>query len=167
MPRPFNVDINNLPKTREEAMSVGSKYFFDGKLCKHGHISIKVSFGQCLECKRTRWQTKQNAKHMVNEPHLQTLRDNSSKYRKLYPWKVNEYKQRRKLQIKQATPGWANKDAILDIYKEASEQTIATGERYSVDHIIPLRGKLVCGLHIETNLQVIKLKDNKKKSNKF
>lgn len=175
MPRPLNIDANSLPKTIEDAVYIGSKYYFDGKPCKRGHISIKSIYisnknkriTTCRECRASCYSAKYNEKNMKDEEHLQQLRGNSDKYRRKYPWKVNEYKQRRKLHIKQATPEWANKEAILDMYKKAQELSLATGEKYSVDHIIPLRGKFVWGLHIEANLQVIKLIDNKKKSNKF
>jgi len=42
-----------------------------------------------------------------------------------------------------------------------------TGIQYEVDHIIPLQGKKVCGLHTANNLQVIPMSDNRKKNNQF
>ena len=63
----------------------------------------------------------------------------------------------------QATPKWSNKEIIDRVYKKSIELTKETGICYVVDHIFPLRGKLVSGLHIETNLQIITYKQNSKK----
>lgn len=64
-------------------------------------------------------------------------------------------------------PPWANIDAIRAIYKEAKRQTKETGIPHQVDHIIPLRGRNVCGLHVESNLQIITKNENLKKKNSF
>lgn len=53
-----------------------------------------------------------------------------------------------------------------EIYKKARSLTRSTGIRYSVDHIVPLQGVNVCGLHASWNLQVMKLSDNIAKGNK-
>lgn len=52
-------------------------------------------------------------------------------------------------------------DGIADVYKEAEYQQMY------VDHIIPLRSKLVCGLHVWENLQLLTPTENMKKGNKF
>jgi len=59
-----------------------------------------------------------------------------------------------------ATPVWADLGEILDIY-----ESCPVG--HHVDHIIPLQGKNVCGLHVEYNLQHMLAKDNLAKSNKL
>lgn len=64
-------------------------------------------------------------------------------------------------------PKWANKNKISLFYKLAACLTRITGIKHEVDHIIPLQGKNVSGLHIENNLQVITSEENKSKSNKF
>ncbi len=67
----------------------------------------------------------------------------------------------------QATPVFANLKKIEKIYALAQQMTKETGVLHHVDHVIPLRSKIVCGLHIETNLRVITATENCKKSNKF
>lgn len=59
-----------------------------------------------------------------------------------------------------ATPPWADQKAIVAIY----ERALALG--LHVDHIVPLRSKIVCGLHCEANLQLLPPTENNKKSNR-
>jgi hypothetical protein len=72
---------------------------------------------------------------------------------------------RRAAKIK-ATPRWADQEKIKFFYSMACEMTKKHGVQYEVDHIIPLRGKNVCGLHCEQNLQVITAEENMRKGNK-
>ena len=58
-----------------------------------------------------------------------------------------------------AIPKWANLEKIKEIYRNRKEG-------FHVDHIIPLKGKNVCGLHVENNLQHLTAKENILKSNK-
>lgn len=64
----------------------------------------------------------------------------------------------------QQTPPWANARKIFRLYIEAAELR-AKGHDVEVDHIIPLRGALVSGLHVENNLRIISRTENGKKSN--
>lgn len=57
-------------------------------------------------------------------------------------------------------PAWANKEAIAAIYAGRKK-----GQH--VDHIIPLFGKLVSGLHVENNLQYLTASENMKKNRKY
>lgn len=77
------------------------------------------------------------------------------------------YGNAREAHIKQATPPWVDMALILTLYKEAAALTAETGVMHNVDHIIPLRGKNVCGLHVHTNMQVLTEAENKRKHNKF
>jgi hypothetical protein len=65
-----------------------------------------------------------------------------------------------------ATPTWANNDIISSMYHLAAIYSEALGEKFHVDHIVPLQSKLVCGLHVEHNLQIIPAKDNLSKHNR-
>ena len=68
----------------------------------------------------------------------------------------------------QRTVSWANLDAIRAIYTECSALNSLHGKRtYHVDHIIPLQGSMVSGLHVESNLQIVLAIDNLTKSNKY
>ena len=49
------MDTTNLPKTREEAKKTGSKYYFTGLPCKHGHIAARKTKGACVECLKVEW----------------------------------------------------------------------------------------------------------------
>jgi hypothetical protein len=62
---------------------------------------------------------------------------------------------------------WANQDAILAIYRQAEFMTRTTGRLHVVDHIIPLQGRTVSGLHVETNLRVIEHHENARKHNSW
>lgn len=67
-------------------------------------------------------------------------------------------------------PKWltsTDKAQITNFYIQALRLTIETGRPYEVDHVIPLCGKLVSGLHVPWNLQVLLRDDNRKKGNKY
>lgn len=67
----------------------------------------------------------------------------------------------------QRTPPWADEDLIRAVYRQARELTVSTGVMHHVDHIIPLQGRLVSGLHVHTNLQILPWRENVQKKNRF
>ena len=91
-------------------------------------------------------------------------------------WKANNADQVladnkvRRRKHRQATPPWITrkqKSEIRQLYQIAITMSRTTGERYVVDHIVPLRSDFVCGLHVPWNLRVITQEENLKKSNKL
>lgn len=66
-----------------------------------------------------------------------------------------------------ATPKWADPVRMASVYAEAKALTTATGIKHEVDHVIPLKGVHVCGLHCESNLQILTRSENARKRNKF
>lgn len=61
---------------------------------------------------------------------------------------------------KGAVPKWADRNKLFEIYLKCPK-------KHQVDHIIPLNGELVSGLHVPDNLQYIRIKENGEKANKF
>jgi hypothetical protein len=77
-----------------------------------------------------------------------------------------ERSRRRDAAKRGATPSWANQDAINAFYVEARRLTVLTGILHEVDHIYPLVSDTMCGLHVETNLQVLTKSANSAKKNR-
>lgn len=74
---------------------------------------------------------------------------------------------RRNVAMACASVLWADKAKIDEIYEECRRVTRETGVQHHVDHIIPLQGRLVCGLHVENNLRIITASENCSKHNKL
>lgn len=72
----------------------------------------------------------------------------------------------RRLRELRQRPAWADQTAISSIYAEAVALTARTGIAHHVDHCIPLKGRLVSGLHVAENLRAVPWIDNLRKSNR-
>ena len=76
------------------------------------------------------------------------------------PEKMRAKKARRRAAKLKRTPRWADLEKIKQIY-------VACPKGMTVDHIVPLQGELVSGLHVENNLRYIAPRENSSKGNKF
>jgi hypothetical protein len=81
--------------------------------------------------------------------------------------KVALYSAKRRASKIQRSPSWADEVAIRQVYAFAKLAEAVTGWPHHVDHIIPLQGKNVSGLHVEGNLQIIFDDDNLSKGNSW
>jgi hypothetical protein len=87
-------------------------------------------------------------------------------YHLAHPGKKRALHAKRRAAKRHATPVWANHRAIEAIYVEAVRLTRETGIKHHVDHYYPLLSDVVCGLHVEYNLQILTEAQNIRKHNK-
>ena len=72
-----------------------------------------------------------------------------------------------KASYRKARSGWASDFIIGEMYRLARLRTKVSGFEWQVDHIVPIRHRLVCGLHTEQNMQVIPAVVNQSKKNLY
>lgn len=109
-----------------------------------------------------------NADHYRNN--IDYYREYSKNWRKNNPDKNTAKSARYRVQKLRAMPEWLNQEQLNKIdqfYKEAHRLTKETGIIHEVDHIVPLQGKNVCGLHVPWNLQILTQSENAKKGNRI
>jgi 5-methylcytosine-specific restriction endonuclease McrA len=148
------------------------------ELLFHFNTSRHKYEGICENC----WQTRRKeycAKNLERnnagkkkwaENNINSVAASKKKWKEENIGKVKADKARRKTQLELATPKWLSQwqlEAIDHSYLVAELRTQCFGEEYQVDHIIPIRGKNVCGLNVPWNLEVIKKSENLKKGNKL
>lgn len=164
--------------------------YWPNKPCKRAHGSPYYKSGKaCVECSRLsrrKWRVA-NAKHelvkakewrdrnreWLRERERKRYHEEPSKKERDRKWKQENRHIFTALQVKREaaknkrTPTWANLTKIREFYREARRLTQETGVPHHVDHIVPLQGREVCGLHVENNLRVIPATENMSKHNKL
>lgn len=91
----------------------------------------------------------------------------NASWKKVNKAKVAASTRERQARQLKATPGWADQHRIRCFYYVAEALASMWGEPFEVDHVIPLRGKNVCGLHAPSNLRVIPARENRSKGNRL
>jgi len=148
------------------------------KECKNEHSRL---YNQLHKEKRAvqkkEWNLKNKEKTVRSSIRYQIKRNDKSyskryakQYRKNNKPKLNNYKAMRRAGLKTATPKWLSESQrlqTLNIYKECHELNYLGVDIFEVDHIVPLKGKTVCGLHVPWNLRIIPRSQNRRKINKL
>ena len=138
------MDTTNLPKTRQEAMATGAKYYFTGEPCKHGHIAPRKTKGSCVECLKVEWEKAnetraeyfreynksdagQKAKRKYYEANKDAViakartrnKNKVSEYKAAYkernPELYKEFVNMRRRRFRQATPKWLTEKDRMEI----------------------------------------------------
>ena len=105
------------------------------------------------------WYKKNPEKRRGN--HNRWFAKNGKKYREDNRGRLRAYSAKYKAAQLKATPKWSDLKEIEKIYDEAARLGL------EVDHVIPLQGKNVCGLHIAENLQLLTQSQNRSKGNRY
>jgi len=183
------------PKTRAEAKTSGATHYFTGVPCVRGHVALRKTKGSCVECMKEDWaidnekrkgKPKSEAAKAAGRRYYEKNREAviaraagrpheevcgyKQKYKVANPELYKALNSVRKRRHKDATPPWVTPEQKLQMrqmYLEAQRLTKLTGERYVVDHVVPLINDVVCGLHVPWNLRVMTQEENLKKSNKL
>ena len=145
--------------------------------CGHSHLA-KRSDAYCLDCKKIKATIKAKKRRLANpekeKANLQAWRalnkDKTRKHKRDFQERNRAhrcaYQNAHRAEKLQRTPVWADMDAVKGIY-ELCGIFRRIGLDLHVDHIVPLKGEKVSGLHVENNLQLLHRLENISKKNRF
>lgn len=157
---------------REQAIANGEIRYMTGLPCKHGHIAERqVCDRACVVCKNERIKAAYRSDPDIREQRSKA----SSEWNKANPerhrvnfsrWLENNPEasafhsaKHHTARLLRVVP-WTENEIIRQFYKDCPPG-------YHVDHVIPLQGRLVSGLHVRANLQYLPAGDNLRKYNVF
>ena len=172
---------------RAAAFAAGENVYDTGLPCVNGHTCLRYTATKlCVQCKqetfkkqyakdKTRWLGYANNWRNRNRD---AVNNYAKEYRKNNPEKFlesqkkfvlknaarrSENERARQARKTQAMPVWLTKEhlsSIRSIYKQAADWSKKLGKKMHVDHIVPIKGKQVCGLHVPWNLQILAQSEN-------
>lgn len=153
----------------------GDMYYFTGKPCSKGHVARRyTSSKSCTECHTARNfdQIRTPKARSYAKMYRDENKEKISLFRKKWlaknPGKSREQSARRRAAKLQRTPNWLNDGHLFEIecINKYAASLRKIGLRYEVDHIVPLQGDDVCGMHVPWNMQVISIFENRSKGNR-
>lgn len=136
----------------------------------HLKVEQNPNFNADIYAKNKNYVLAKSAEYYSRNP--ERYKERARKWAEQNRGKSNAIKKAYKLAKSRACPSWVYNNEELrrqidEVYKDAEARSRETGAVHHVDHIIPLRGKNVSGLHVPWNLQVLTGSENCSKSNKL
>ncbi len=165
---------NYRKENKEKSKDYASNYYRTNKdVFSKRSKEYRSTNKEKIKDQKNKWVSK-NKEHVQNY-HKKWVDDNpvsrkehSKTYRQKESSKSNSlyHANKRRADKINATPKWTDLGKVKILYEKAKWLESLTGLKYHVDHIIPLKGKNVCGLHIWENLQILEASLNCSKGNK-
>lgn len=91
----------------------------------------------------------------------------SKRWREAHPHAKNADTNSRRRRVRERMPSWISPAQLRAFYEQAQRVTACLGIQHHVDHVVPLRGRKVSGLHVPENLAVIPQAMNSRKLNHY
>ena len=140
--------------------------------CECGYESVingaSLVAGQSKSCRRCANAGRRSSR--TKEEWILVKRERARLSNRKNPARVKANKIKYESKLRKATPAWLTKedwDQMNAVYQLARKLTLETGIRHEVDHIFPIAGKTVSGLHVPSNLQILTQVENVIKSNRY
>ncbi|CAB5194942.1 HNHc domain containing protein [uncultured Caudovirales phage] len=175
--------IKNIEKVRSRARELYAinkeknkiKYDMTKERKSAYHKKYREENKEKLAAKKIDWYKKNKEVitlkiNLYKEKNKEKILQQKKNYRENNPEKILADCAKRRASRIQRTPCWLTDKClkkIETIYAKAKKLEEKTGIKHHVDHIIPLQGKLVSGLHVPSNLRVVTAKENISKNNKY
>jgi hypothetical protein len=153
--------LENYKKNRAARIEGMKGYHLRNRACRLGQMKAWSSKNGSLKSESM------HAWYLANKD---WVRGQHKDYRKRNPHKVAYWTSKRRLAKMQRTPKWLTRHhlAVIEMFYETSNNfSKETGTQFHVDHIIPLQGRNVSGLHVPWNLQIIEAAVNIAKKNRI
>lgn len=184
-------------RSRKDSRLAGLKRYFTGRPCPRGHVAERYTSSQgCVACAAERFAAVPPENKRAYVRHYRTggkYRDylartrieriaRAAKRAAANPDATRESKRRwnrknahlwrdyyvaHQKRCRAAAPKWLTKEQRAEIRAIYQDAATRAGGPWEVDHIVPLKGRGVCGLHVPWNLRVIPQSENRAKGNKL
>jgi hypothetical protein len=155
-----NSDCEECNKQRASGWHYENREVANTRRNERYYLNRDEHLAKCKEYAEQHKEWRQEYNRTYRSLHQERLREYSRAYQKQNLWRFRAAKARYRASKNQATPFWVNQEELRKVYETCPEG-------YHVDHIVPLNGEQVCGLHVPWNLRHVPAEENLRKSNQL